>query len=203
MLERRCINSMKSRLKEVYWGAEVSGHQPTKDGIPYPFQHISWSDLASRIKYQVREIDPTKLVVVKAAILDCYTSSPKAANGGKKLPRLGPGEKRVSAGDDVPVSLAAIKWAQEETDTDERLRQAYHTSIYDKRNYMSPVRVKGVVKAFLNGTSGRTAMSKEELCSAMSITEEDLDTFFGREKAAAFDGEQRLPKFFGLYSSEG
>lgn len=78
MLERRrCINAMKTRLKEVSRGANVSGHQPTKDGTPYTFQHIAWSDLASRIKREFEEIDSLKLAVV------CYIANSKATNGDK------------------------------------------------------------------------------------------------------------------------
>lgn len=188
MLERRCINAMKTRLKEVYRGANVSGHQPTKDGTPYTFQHISWSDLAFRIKRELKEIDPTKLAVVEAAVLDCYIANPKAENGGKELPPMGPGEKRIS--DDIPVPISNIRRAQEAIDTDERLKQAYHMSIHDKKNFMSPARVKGVVNAFLNGTSGRTVMTKEDLCSAINVTEEELDFFLEERKQKGMLGSK-------------
>lgn len=175
-LERRCINSMVER----YVGADVSGHQPTKDGTPYTLQHISWSDLAYRIKRGVNTIDPTKLAVVMAAVLDCYTTNSKALDGSKQLPPLGPGEKRVS--DDVPVPLVNIRRAQEEIEADERLKQAYHMRIHERKKFMSPERVKGVVKAFLNGTSGRTAMTQQQLCSAINVTEEELDFFLAERK---------------------
>lgn len=158
----------------------MSGHQPTKDGTPYTFQHISWSDLAFRIKRELKEIDPTKLAMVEAAVLDCYIANPKAENGGKELPPLVPGEKRIS--DDVPVPMGNIRRAQEAIDTDERLKQAHHMSMHNKKKSMSPARVKGVVKAFLNGTSGRTVMTKEELCSAIDVTEEELDFFLGERQ---------------------
>lgn len=188
VLEQRCINSMKSRLKEVDEGAGVSGHQPTKDGTPYTFQHINWSQLACRIKREVKEIDPTNLAVVMAAVLDCYTTNSKTYDGSKQLPPLGPGEQRVS--DDVPVPLSNIRRAQEDIEANERLKQAYRMSVHDRKKFMSPVRVKGVVKAFLNGTSGRTAMTRQQLCSAMNVTEEELDFFLVERKEKAMLGSK-------------
>lgn len=46
----------------------------------------------------------------------------------------------------MPVRVADIRRAQEEIDTVERRRQAYRMSIFDKKIFMSPERVKGIVE---------------------------------------------------------
>lgn len=90
------------------------------------------------------------------------------------------GEKRIS--DDVPVPKVNIRRAQEAVDTDEHLKQAYHINIHDKKKFMSPARVEGVVKAFVNGSSGRTVMTQEEVCSAINVTKQELDFFLVERK---------------------
>lgn len=97
-------------------------------------------------------------------------------------------ERRIS--DDIPAPTVYIRRAQKAIDTDERLKQAYHVSIHDKKNFMSPARVKGLVKTFLNGTSGRTVTTKKELCSAMNVTEEELNFFLGERKQKGMLGSK-------------
>lgn len=149
---------MKGRLKECYVRVDVSGHQPTKDGTPYTFQHIAWSDLVDKIRHEVKEMDPAKMAAVKAAVLDCYTTNSKAEDGGKRLPQLGPGEKWIS--DDLPVRQADIYRAQEELDSAERFTKAARMSADVRAHYMRPARVKGVIKALLGGTSRRTSSTR-------------------------------------------
>lgn len=130
--------------------------------------------------------------MVEAAVLECYIANTKAANGDKDLPPLVPAERRSS--DHVLVPTVNIRRAQKAIDTDERLKQAYHMSIHDKKNFMSPARVNGLVKAFLNGASGRTVIAKKELCSAINVTEEELNFFLEERKQKGMLGSKGFHK---------
>ncbi|KAI1485508.1 hypothetical protein F5X96DRAFT_659640 [Biscogniauxia mediterranea] len=179
ILERRCVAKMARHLKDVEKGSSPmvdlsDPNQPRMaNGRPFTFQHISWSFLPWYVRAELREMDPGKMAVVKAAVLDLYEANSKT--GRKVLPPC-PGGGRKS--DALPVGDAEIARAQEELDRAERYSRALHLRYEEKRRYLSPDEVKRHIKARI--ASGK--VSEEDFCRAIDVTAEELAAFMAERK---------------------
>ncbi|KAI4865252.1 hypothetical protein F4820DRAFT_302390 [Hypoxylon rubiginosum] len=180
ILEQRCVKRMaehSSKASRVGNSMDLSNaDQPRKNnGRPFTFQHISWTFLRGDIEREVKEMDPTKLAVVKAAVLDVYGTNSKKS--GKVLPVYAPGTKRKSD-DALPVSEADIQRAQQEIDKEKRYRKAVQTAFLDRESYVPPEKVKLRIKAFLKASG----MSREDFCRAIDVTEDEFEAFMSERK---------------------
>ncbi|KAI1075442.1 hypothetical protein F5B20DRAFT_559731 [Whalleya microplaca] len=144
-----------------------------ENGRPVTFQHISWSFLSSYIIQEVKEMDPTKLAVVKAAVLDLY--EPNSKTGKKVFPSCACAMEPKS--DEVPVCETEIERAQEELDNEERHRKARIMQFTDK-TYAPPEKVKLRIKAFLKSND----MSEEQFCELIDVTKDQFEAFMSARK---------------------
>ncbi|KAI1212156.1 uncharacterized protein F4807DRAFT_360915 [Annulohypoxylon truncatum] len=178
ILERRCVNRNAKHMSSPP-NAMVDLSDPNqpkmKNGRPFTFQNVSWSFLRFYIELEMKEMDPTKLAIVKAAVLDLYESNSKT--GKKNIPVYPRGTKRQSD-DAVPVSSADIERAQEEIDKQERYLKAVHMQLYDKKSFVPPDKVKSRIKAFLKSSG----MSEEEFQNAIGVTESEFESFMKEKK---------------------
>ncbi|KAH9987545.1 hypothetical protein F4779DRAFT_611325 [Xylariaceae sp. FL0662B] len=176
ILERRCIRRFAQHSEGR--GLDLSNpNQPRmKNGRPVTFQHIAWYDLSGYIIQEMREMDPTKLAVVKAAVVDLYETNSKT--GKKILPSYSGEARRKSV--DVPVSEADIERAQEELENKDRLLKAQIMAVHDK-TYAPPDKVKLRIKAFLRSNN----MSQEQFCEAIDVTNDQFEAFMNERKKQA------------------
>ncbi|KAH8892908.1 hypothetical protein GQ53DRAFT_745891 [Thozetella sp. PMI_491] len=175
ILERRCVQRAAKHHASVNTGPYMdlsNSNQPMHQGTPFTFQHISWSFLAHYIKQEVQELDATKMAAIKACVLDRYEANSKT--GKKNLPVCPPGMSRIS--DDLPVTEADVKDAQDKIDAEERWRKAMHMQVYGP--YIPPGAVTRQIKSFL--ASGN--MSEEQFCKAIDVTETELQAFMRERK---------------------
>ncbi|KAI0592762.1 hypothetical protein F4775DRAFT_467108 [Biscogniauxia sp. FL1348] len=177
ILERRCITKMARHLKDVEKGSPMvdlsDPNQPRmSNGRPFTFQHISWSFLPGYVRAELREMDPDKMAVIKAAVLDLYETNSKT--GRKVLPPC-PGGRRSDA---LPVGEAEIARAQEELDRAERYSRALHLRYEEKWRYLSPDEVKRQIKARI----GSGDVSEEDFCRTIDVTPEELAAFMAERK---------------------
>ncbi|KAI2465930.1 hypothetical protein F4781DRAFT_407547 [Annulohypoxylon bovei var. microspora] len=178
ILERRCVDKNAKHMDGCRNSSiDLSNpNQPRmKNGRPFTFQNVSWSFLQGYIEYEMKEMDPTKLAVIKAAVLDLYETNSKT--GRKNLPVYPRGTKRMSD-DSLPVSSADIEHAQEEIDKRERYYKASQMEYLDRKSYVPPDKVKLRIKAFFKSSD----MSQEEFCKAISVTEDELEMFMNERK---------------------
>ncbi|XXG96418.1 hypothetical protein Hte_002700 [Hypoxylon texense] len=180
VLERRCVKNMaehSSKVSRIGNPMDLSDpDQPRKrNGQPFTFQHISWTFLRWYIEREIKEMDPTKLAVVKAAVLDIYGTNSKKS--GKSLPVYAPGTKRKSD-DALPISEDDIQRAQQELDKEARYRKAVQMSFRDREHYVPPEKVKLRIKVFLKARG----MSQEDFCRAIDVTEDEFEEFMSERK---------------------
>ncbi|KAI1376877.1 hypothetical protein F4677DRAFT_445196 [Hypoxylon crocopeplum] len=203
VLERRCVKNTAKHMDSVTNPSTMdlsNLNQPRmKNGRPFTFQHISWSLLRSYIETEIKEMDPTKLAVVKAAVLDLYGTNSKT--GRKILPMCANGTKRKSD-DDLPVSDADIERAQEELDKRERYQRAIRMECYDRRSYIPPEKVKLRIKVFLKSSG----MSEEEFCKGIDVTADEFSAFMSERKKRPRQESKVFhdaPPFISKQSGEG
>ncbi|XDG01060.1 hypothetical protein ABKA04_000675 [Annulohypoxylon sp. FPYF3050] len=178
VLERRCVNRDAKHLSSppnTLVDLSDPNQPKMKNGRPFTFQNVSWSFLRTHVELEMKEMDPTKLATVKAAVFDLYETNSKT--GRKKLPVYPRGTKRVSD-DALPVSSADIERAQEELDKNERFTKAIRIELFESRAFVSPEKVKLRIKAFLH--SGK--MSEEEFRKAIDVTESEFEMFMKEKK---------------------
>lgn len=180
VLERRCVQKTAQHLKSVDRSGTMrmdlsDPDQPTHQGTPFTFQHVCWGDLVRFISSEVKEMDPSKMAAVKAAVLDCYSSSNKAIPG-KTLPPCPPGETRIS--DALPVTKAVLQRAQDDLDKQARYSRATDMKFEDEY-YVGPDEVKKDIKNFL---SSNKDMSQAKFCEAIDVTEDELTTYLKERK---------------------
>ncbi|KAI0902004.1 hypothetical protein F4806DRAFT_22228 [Annulohypoxylon nitens] len=178
VLERRYVNRIAKHLNS-FPDASVDLSDPNqpkmKNGRPFTFQNVSWSFLRTYIELEMKEMDPTKLATVKAAVLDLYETNSKT--GRKKLPVYPRGTKRISD-DALPVSSADIERAHEELDKNERFNKAMRVDPFGRRAFASSEKVKLRIKVFL--LSGK--MSEEEFRKAIDVTKSEFEMFMKEKK---------------------
>ncbi|KAI1087120.1 hypothetical protein F5B19DRAFT_486963 [Rostrohypoxylon terebratum] len=178
ILESRCVNRSAKHMNS-FPNALVDLSDPNqpkmKNGRPFTFQNVSWSSLRTYLEHDMREMGPTKIAVVKAAVLNLYEANSKT--GRKKLPVYPRGTKRISD-DALPVSSADIERAQEELDKRERYIKAMRTELFDERAFVPPEKVKLRIKFFLR--SGK--MSEEEFRKAIDVTGSEYEMFMKEKK---------------------
>ncbi|KAI1767035.1 hypothetical protein GGR53DRAFT_518649 [Hypoxylon sp. FL1150] len=155
LLERRCIARM------------VQYNERSGD--------ICWSFLHGDIELEVKEMDPTNLAAVKAAVLDLYPTNSK--NDVKNIPVYESGTKRISD-DAFPISEADIERAQEELDQRERRRKANRMMFRERDSWVPPGKVKLRIKAFLKAKD----MAENDFCRAIGVTEDDFESFMSARK---------------------
>ncbi|KAI5922188.1 hypothetical protein F4810DRAFT_674900 [Camillea tinctor] len=177
ILERRCVNKMARHLKEVEKGQPMVNlsdpNQPrTGNGRPFTFQHISWTFLPGYVRAEIQEMDPDKMAVVKAAVLDLYEANSRT--GRKVLPPCVGGRKS----DALPVGDSEIAHAQEELDKADRYSRALRLQHREKGRYKSPDEIKRHIKARI----GSGSVSEEDFCHAIDATPEELAAFMAERK---------------------
>ncbi|KAI0881994.1 uncharacterized protein GGS22DRAFT_191723 [Annulohypoxylon maeteangense] len=178
ILERRCVNRNAKHMSSppnVMVDLSDPNQPKMKNGRPLTFQNVSWSFLRNYIELEMKEMDPTKLSIVKAAVLDLYETNSKT--GKKNIPVYPPGTKRRSD-DTIPVSDDDIKRAQEELDKRERYIKASRMQFLDRKSYVPPDKVKARIKAFLQSSN----MSEEEFQKAIDVTESEFEMFMKEKK---------------------
>ncbi|KAI6091760.1 hypothetical protein F4821DRAFT_172669 [Hypoxylon rubiginosum] len=177
ILEQRCTKSMVQHMERSKQPSDVSNvEEPMrKNGRSFTFQDISWSYLLGFIEWEVKQMDPTKLAVVKAAVLDLYPTNSK--KDVKNIPVYSPRTMRRSD-DAVPVSEADIDCAQQELDKVERRRKANRMMFRERDSYVPPEKVKLRIKAFLKAKD----MSENEFCRAIDVTEDEFESFMSARK---------------------
>ncbi|KAI1144314.1 hypothetical protein F5Y05DRAFT_23665 [Hypoxylon sp. FL0543] len=174
-------------------------NQPrTTRGVPYTFQHVATDWIRACIGAEMEELDPTKMGVVKAAVLDLYGTNSK---GRKKIPVYLPGTKRVDD-ETLPVSKEDIERAQEEIDKERRYRKARRMEFLDRQHYVPPDKVKLRIKAFLRSSG----MSEEDFCKAIDVTKDEFEAFMrARKKRLQLESKvyHEAPPFISEQNGEG
>ncbi|OTA97717.1 hypothetical protein M434DRAFT_391649 [Hypoxylon sp. CO27-5] len=177
ILERRCVTRDAKRMSDSeYPSVDLSNpNQPkTKRGTPFTFQHVPMDFLRRYIPVELKEMDPTKIATVKAAVLDLYGTNSK---GKKNIPVHPPGTKRIDD-ETLPISKEDLERAQEEIDKAERYRKAVCMKYLDRAHYVPPEKVKLRIKAFLRSSG----MSEEDFCKAIDVTKNEFEAFMGERK---------------------
>ncbi|KAI0840417.1 hypothetical protein F5Y06DRAFT_239915 [Hypoxylon sp. FL0890] len=177
ILERRFIKRSAKHMsacKNPSIDLSNPSQPKVKRGIPFTFQHVSMETIRLYMQTEMKDIDPAKMAVIKAAVLDLYGTNSK---GRKKIPVYPPGTKRVDD-ETFPVSKEDVERAQEELDKEARYRKATRMHFLDRQNYIPPDKVKLRIKAFLKSSG----MSKEDFCKAIHVTEDAFEAFMSERK---------------------
>ncbi|KAI0180796.1 hypothetical protein GGR52DRAFT_5582 [Hypoxylon sp. FL1284] len=170
ILEERCVNMNAKHLAGVSSSMDMSHpSQPRKkSGQPFTFQHISWTFLRGYIEREIKDMDPTKLAIIKAAVLDLYGTNSKS---GEKMILACQGERKDDEA--LPVTDADIEAAQEEIDKQERYFTALRAFYNERDSFVPPNKVKLRIKAFIKAKG----MSQQDFCNAIGVTEDQLEEF--------------------------
>ncbi|KAF7187015.1 hypothetical protein HII31_11624 [Pseudocercospora fuligena] len=196
-LEQFCVSYAAAQYEAVERAPNISWDlsdlkNPLKDGKPFTFQHIAWCRLNHMIKRQVEYMDPGKLAVVKAGVLDMYESNSKT--GKKKLPpKTVAGKKRKIMS--VQPDDEKISQAQEEIDKDARYSAAVLCSL--RPGHREPALVKSQIKAYMNSYN----LTERELCEKVGMKEEEWNDFLLMKKKHDLYGSKAYhaaKKFLGV-----
>ncbi|KAI1413643.1 hypothetical protein F5Y13DRAFT_27301 [Hypoxylon sp. FL1857] len=176
--ERRFVKRAAKRLSDYHDNNSVDNSNPNqpmmKRGIPFTFQHVPMDSIRRYMRLEIKEMDPTKMAIVKAAVLDLYGTNSK---GKKKVPVYPPGTRRMD-NEALPVSREDIDRAQNEIDKEERYRKAVLMGCLDRQHYVPPEKVKLRIKAFLKSSG----MSEEDFCKAINVAKDEFEAFMKEKK---------------------
>ncbi|KAI0138566.1 hypothetical protein F4776DRAFT_59119 [Hypoxylon sp. NC0597] len=177
ILERRLVQRNAKRMSEgEHPSVDFSNpNQPKlKRGTPFTFQHVPMDSLRWYLPVELKEMDPTKITIVKAAVLDLYGTNSK---GRKKIPVYPPGTKRIDD-ETLPISKEDLERTQEEIGKEERHRKAIRMKYLDRAHYVPPDKVRLRIKAFLRSSG----MSEEDFRKAIDVTKDEFDVFMTARK---------------------